>query len=291
MSSVSGPGEPISSNALPPFDSRLETALRREIDAMAAAYAETLLELAPPVTVNAIYAKGSAFKKWDSLIDYVPELSDVDIHVRFTDNASAAQTFGTVRGALNVASKALSLFNTCCPDAVHKPRPQLVLLNDLESQPGHFPSPYETVRTLHGQDYQRATPLEFERTKAEDARRILADASFLVAEAPTKLADRPGRLAWHVVSLLTWRVGPAGPRILTQLGLEPLTAWSLNRTSIVRELATRANTRIAEAYAGFYLAGWEGFRSAFLNGDAAVKAILAAEVVFQEGETLLTPCD
>jgi hypothetical protein len=48
--------------SLPAFDSDIETALRAEIDAMAAAYAEVLLEPAPAQSINGIYAKGSAYK-------------------------------------------------------------------------------------------------------------------------------------------------------------------------------------------------------------------------------------
>jgi hypothetical protein len=277
--------------SLPAFDPAMEAALRVEIDAMAAAYAEALLELAPAQSITGIYAKGSAYKPWDSLIDYVPELSDVDIHVRFVDKTSAARTFGTVQGALNVAGRAMLRFNERCPEAVHRPRPQLVLLNDLESQPGYSPSPYRTVRTLYGQDYQRSTPEGREPMRAEDARRFLRDATFLESEAPSKLVDRPGRLAWHVVSLLMWRIGPAGPRILTQLGVEPDMAWSMNRTSIVHELTARGDTNLAESHVRFYLAGWDGFRSAFVDGDAAARAIIAAETFFREGAFLLGGLD
>ena len=66
----------------------------------------------------------------------------------------------------------------------------------------------ETVRTLWGRDYAGGSRQDYAGTETEDARRFLADAVFVETEVPLKVVDRPGPLAWRVVWLLMWRVGP-----------------------------------------------------------------------------------
>jgi hypothetical protein len=55
--------------------------LRREIRLMVQAVAGSLREVFGDSKVRAIWFKGSAQKQWESPMDYVPSLSDVDIHV------------------------------------------------------------------------------------------------------------------------------------------------------------------------------------------------------------------
>ena len=54
--------------------------LRHEINHMADSFVEVLLDDIPSQEIRGIYLKGSAQKEWDSPVDYVPEISDVDIH-------------------------------------------------------------------------------------------------------------------------------------------------------------------------------------------------------------------
>ena len=50
---------------------------------MAESIVEALLDEIPPEEIRGIYLMGSGQKEWDSPIDYVPEISDVDIHIQF----------------------------------------------------------------------------------------------------------------------------------------------------------------------------------------------------------------
>jgi len=143
------------------------------------------------------------------------------------------------------------------------------------------------VRTLHGEPYPDVTAGAYAGARTVDAQRFLADADFVITELPAKLVDRPGRLAWQVVTVLAWRMGPAGPRLLTQLGIDPYTAWRVNRTAIVAQLAERGHPDLARCCAAFYLAGWQGYRSGFADGDAAADAVRAAARLFREGRELL----
>jgi len=62
--------------------------LKTEAFFMAEAFTEVLLEEIPDPDIVGIYCKGSVLKDWDSPLDYVPELSDVDIHILFHDDSS-----------------------------------------------------------------------------------------------------------------------------------------------------------------------------------------------------------
>src|SRR5687768_9127389 len=61
--------------------------VRAEVEGMTDAYVAALLERLPREQIVGLYAKGSAVKPWDAPIDYVPELSDVDLHVLVHDPA------------------------------------------------------------------------------------------------------------------------------------------------------------------------------------------------------------
>ena len=258
---------------------------------MGEAYLEALLERSEPGAVTGVYLKGSALKPWDSAIDYVPELSDVDVHVRFATWPDGARGLASVRGAALLTRSASSAFQRRHPRASHRPRPQLLVVNELERQPRYMPSPASTVETLFGDPYPESTRAAYLQVVPNDRSNFLADADFVRDDVPWKLIDRPDRLAWRVVDVLTWRVGPAGPRLLTQLGVDPFDAWSMNRTSVARELETRAGPAVSEAYRDFYLAGWEGFRSGFGTAPPAIRALSAAEALFDLGRRLLKDRD
>lgn len=269
------------------MDQQCVARFRAEARGMAEAYADALMEHAPAGLISGVYIKGSAFKQWETEIDYVPEFSDVDIHIRFADWRRGTDQLGTVRQAARIAETARSTFHRRFPDASHLPRPQLVVVNELESQPTYIPSPAGTVETLSGVPYPEVTRERYRDVGPHDRSRFLADAEFVRAELPWKLIDRPGKDAWRVVSALTWRVGPAGPRLLTQLGVHPFDAWTMNRTSVARELQERAGANISDVYRAFYMAGWDGFRSRFETVEPAVRALNAADLLFSLGRALL----
>lgn len=249
---------------------------------MARAYVNALLSQLSRDSIVGIYAKGSAYRRWDSVIDYVPELSDVDIHVRVRDD-DGQTTLRTLGPALDVAERALKTFSALHPSATHQPRPQLIPVSEIEGLSGFRPAPAGTVHTLFGEPDPGADREQYAGVAPEDRARFVLDADFVARELPLKVIDRPGARAWSTVSRLTFRVGSTGPRLLTQLGMDPYDAWSLNRTSVVDALCTLEHSDLAEAYADFYLAGWDGYRSGFRDSDAARRALLAADRLFRLG--------
>ena len=267
------------------IDTALANQLRAEAHGMARAYLDALISLCPPDSVIGVYVKGSAYRPWDSVIDYVPELSDVDIHVRLAPAATAQ--LRTSPSALDLAATALSIFRDAFPHAIHTPRPQLFFLDDMEKVPGYLASARECVNTLFGPEYKCGTRGDYADCRSADADQFAADARFIAKSLPGKLIDRPGRLLWNAISTITWRVAPAGPRLLTQLGSDPYDAWVLNRSGIVDALLSHGCSAVAEAYADFYLAGWDGFRSRFEDATAGRRAVLAADRLYTEGGAIL----
>ena len=243
---------------------------------MARAYSNALLAYLNRESVVGIYAKGSAYRRWDSIIDYVPELSDVDVHVRVR-GAGWGQAFQHAEQAMEIGERARRAFTLLHPDPVHTPRPQVSDLTGLEASTDYLPSPPETVYTLFGERYTGADRAAYRSARMGDGEALLETADFVEKELPAKLVDRPGSKMWDVVARLTWRMGPTGPRMLTQLGVDPYDAWSMNRTAVVRSLRALRRDDLSETYASFYRAGWEGFRSRFQDVDAAREAIMACD--------------
>lgn len=67
---------------------------------MTDAYVAALLERVPREQIVGLYAKGSAYKRWDGPLDYVPELSDLDVHVHVREPGRTSADISGLRGAL-----------------------------------------------------------------------------------------------------------------------------------------------------------------------------------------------
>ena len=74
--------------------------LRHEVSCMTEAIVETLLDRIPNDEIRAIYLKGSANKRWDTPIDYVPEASDLDLHLWFHDDGVERTLYGDLDQAI-----------------------------------------------------------------------------------------------------------------------------------------------------------------------------------------------
>lgn len=252
---------------------------------MAGAFRDALLERCPEGAVDGVYVKGSAYRPWESAVDYVPGVSDVDVHVRMRPEARHPRR--SIGLALEVGDRALDIFTAAHPEPLHVPRPQLVFLDELEAMPGYLPSPAESVTTLFGTRYAGAAADAYRDTRDADLARFDVDRLFVLEELPGKVVDRPGRALWNVIERLTWRVGPTGPRVLTQLGADPFTVWAMNRSAIVKELAERGGLDVAAAYVDYYGAGWRGFEDGFADSGPAQDAIRAATRLFVAADSLI----
>jgi hypothetical protein len=256
--------------------------LRREVDAMVAAYVGALRGSVPEAEIAGIYFKGSAQKKWDSPLDYVPELSDVDVHVLFAADEAEATHLGTPQQALELQAAAEAAYFAKVPEPIHVPRPQLIVLNSVIKEPDFVPTPAEAITVLHGGDYPAGASLGPEKLKDLDARRLAGEASYL-ARFPMHAVDKPARYLREALRGMVWRVSPTAPRVLYLLGVPFAEAWTANRTRLVALLEEAGERDLAARYSQFYLSGWDYFLSAYGDHDAGRRALLAGIDVLRRG--------
>ena len=100
---------------------------------------------------------------------------------------------------------------------------------------------------------------------------------------PLRIIDKPLKYVAPTMRDMAWRVSPVAPRVLTLLGHEPETAWSLNRTTAHQYLVEAGENKLAEDYARFYLYGWDYFLSNYTEQTAAVDCITAGLNVISRG--------
>ena len=229
-----------------------------------------------------IYAHGSSLKRWGSPVDYVPEISDVDVHVvlrhpeLLTDDLSRA---------LAIAADYETRFAAKMPAPLHFPRPQIMVINKELGSPGFLPSPPGSSQTLSGRPIGEVWPQPEPAFVVEVDRAALQQTANRdwIAKLPMWLIDRPGKYAWQAVRDMAWRISPTGPRVLSVLGGDFEEAWGGNRTQVVQRLAARGQGELAKAYSAFYLSGWDYFLSGNTDGGAARAALVAGVRVLELG--------
>ena len=212
------------------------------------------------------YAKGSSVKPWDSTIDYVPEISDVDIHFRFKEFEDMIFTGDPFTQAMEISLAYEQKFQKKHPNALHLPRSQLNLLDILMENVEYVPPRLEDVRILIGNPKQIPPPSvnvirSLDLTNLQELGPILKN-------LPMSVVDRAGHDFWTIIRRMTWRVSPSPVRLLTQEHSDPLEVWSWNRTTIVNELNNQGLDEIASAYTGFYESGWKLYLSDFKDNFA-----------------------
>ena len=243
---------------------------------------EVLLEEIPKLEIRGIYFKGSAQKEWDSPLDYVPELSDVDIHLLFTDDSSIDRYLGSIPIILDLQSKVEARFLSKNAKPLHIPRLQLIVLNHLLQEEDYIPSPEKAVSVLYGKGYPKVDASNPDMIRGYDCKRLLNEEEFL-SELPLRVIDKPCKYLWYALRLLFWHVSPIGPRILHISGLSYDEVWSINRTQITSLLRETGKDKLAEEYSQFYLSSWNYFLSDYADTDAGRSSITAGVNVLQRG--------
>ncbi len=242
-----------------------------------------MLALTPEDEIRGIYLTGSTVKPWDSPLDYVPEVSDVDIHVSFRDDSSWRKHLDTVPRALEVRAAIEACFEKRCPQPLHHPRPQLLVLNKLMAErQGFVYSPQSTVVVLHGEAYPQddySNPDTIRRHNAAD----LVERAEFAQQVPLLAIDRLWTHARDLLSQLTWRISPVGPLALHLSGLDTEHVWTLNRTQATAALHDVGLASLADPYRAFYLSAWDFFLSGFTDTTACRAAIASGTHVLTEG--------
>ena len=257
-------------------------ALRAEVVSMVDAIVDAVVESVHESEIEGIYFKGSANKEWDSPVDYVPELSDVDIHVLFAEGSSAAGRSASVEWALGVLARMEANYDARCPAPIHTPRPQLIRLNDLLKEHDFVASVPRRVSILRGKPYPVPDLTDPERLRQVDSTRLLEGQQRLDAW-PLRIVDKPAHYLRSALWGLVWQVSPVAPRVVHLLGVPAEHAWSENRTHLVARLQDVGEEELAEEYARFYITGWDYFLSGHRDAGAGRQVFLSGIRVIRRG--------
>lgn len=235
--------------------------------------------------VLGLWWKGSAAKPWDSAIDYVPELSDVDIHYRADDVTAAL--LSDLDSTLAIHADIERRFEASFPAPLHIPRAQFVPTAAMDAVPGYVPSPASTVRTLRGPAWVGPVAVDEAAVRRDEAAALVRAADPRVLnQAVVDLVERPGHHLYAGLRSLGWRVSPVGPRVLSALGVDFESAWSANRTAVVALLAELGQGELAGELVGYYEAAWDAFLSGWRDGDAGRAAFGAAVRALRLGASI-----
>ncbi len=248
--------------------------LRSEIRCMLNAFLKVLLRNIPESCIAGIYFKGSGQKPWDSPLDYVPEISDIDIHILLENENLIAKHLGTTEQALAIQAQVEELYFSGNDNPIHIPRPQIVLLNPVLKDKDFVPSPPNTIEVLYGKPYPSPDKSALKRLRKIDCKRLLDEEPFL-SEYPHHVIDRLSKYLWQAVRNLVWHISPIGPRILSIKGKSYEGAWGINRTNIVKILAELGEKQLVRDYSQFYMNSWDYFLSDYSDTNAGRGAVVA----------------
>ncbi len=252
---------------------------------MLGAFVGVLRASVPEAEIAGIYFKGSAQKEWTTPVDYVPELSDVDIHVLFSSAGAVAEYLGSLAQAIEVQAAVEAAFLSAVPAPLHTPRLQLLVLNSVLNDEDFIQTPLKGITILYGRECPEGEPLAAEKVRALDAKRLRGEEAFL-ARFPLQIIDKSARYNLAAMRTLAWRVSPTAPRVLSVLGRPFNEVWTANRTRLLTLLEERGEAELARQYGWFYLSGWDYFLSGYTDHAAARRSIAAGAEVLRRGVEL-----
>lgn len=231
--------------------------------------------------VKAAYVKGSTIKVWESPIDYVPFVSDLDIHVHLPEGASLFHPPDAFHDAMDISEIYELRFIETHPDHLHIPRPQVLPVNRLKLHVNYVPPRPGDVRMLLG-DFE-AEPLPDIDTIRRIDRENLQQIPEFLESLPLTVIDRLGIEFWSVIRSMTWRVSPSPVRLLSQIHDDPVDLWVWNRTSIEELLQEYGYEDLIHSFQGFYMSAWEVFLSDMRSSQAIRECV-------KHGYNLLKGC-
>jgi len=243
----------------------LQERARRDVEAGLKAWVTVLKEDLGSRIAYA-YAKGSALKKWESPIDYVPTISDLDIHIMLADDDSLfSGSSESFEESMHLSKRYEDEYLRTHPDHLHVPRTQIMTINRLSTILEYVPPRPQDIRAIIG---EMSEPIlqDDDNIRRIDRDNLMNYQEYLEA-LPRRIFDRTGLDYWFIIREMCWRVSPAPLRLLTQITENPLDVWSWNRTRTAKELREQGYSTIADHYRDYYLAGWKLFLSGFTSSD------------------------
>jgi hypothetical protein len=220
------------------------------------------------------YAKGSALKKWESQIDYVPTISDLDIHLMLNEGdslfSSSSESF---EEAMRLSKRYEDEYLHLHPEHLHIPRSQIMIINRLTTVVEYVPPRLQDIHPIVGEIPEQTLQPD-DVIRRIDKQNLMSYQEYIEA-LPRRIFDRIGLDFWYIIREMCWRVSPASVRLLTQTTDNPHDVWSWNRTTILQNLQSNGYTEIAEHYRDFYVYGWDLFLSGFKSSEAYRNCISA----------------
>ncbi|MFP3951769.1 MAG: hypothetical protein ACLFVP_06510 [Candidatus Bathyarchaeia archaeon] len=219
--------------------------------------------------VELAYIKGSSIKAWDSPIDYVPVVSDIDLHIKTEKGKPLLPVNGEgFSRSLKINSLYQERFIEVNPNHLHIPRIQVVTMEELK--PEWIPNNLADILALYG-DINPGRVRTVSEVRSEDLLNLMGIETVLEG-LPLRMIDRIGLEYYRILRQLCWRVSPAPYRLLSQ-ELDPEEVWRLNRTRVTRKLDDEGYTETAEHYRRYYLSCWDTFKKEFRDDESMRKAI------------------
>lgn len=269
----------------------MEDELREDVTIALDIWKDLLLEFFQD-DIEYIYAKGSSTKPWESKIDYVPQISDVDIHVKLFNTNSNSLLHPSLEISLSLITeyqKRFLLHNKSLNRIyIHLPRVQLVILNKITADLINFTYPRtQDVKILYGNPIF-PQEVEYDLVRNRDRQELLKlqDTLRIIPEA---LRDRSDKYELYIVlRRMNFLVSPTPVRLLTQLLVDdnPYDIWIWNRTTITGKLKELNFHSIANNYEQYYLLGKELFNEDFNNTEKFLSLISTGlkvlELVYNE---------
>jgi len=226
------------------------------------------------------YAKGSAVKQWDSPIDYVPVISDLDMHIMLRDSEEMLP--GTAQGfsiSIEVSKKFEERFYKLRKDYMHIPRAQIIHINPNLNDSTFILPQVSDVKIMVGTPKDGRIP-SVEEVRAHDLEQLQGLAEYL-EDIPRQAIDRVGLDFWALLRRMCWRISPSPARLLTQVHSNPLEVWTWNRTKILNQLREHEFDSIADSYQKYYETGWKLFLSGFSEYSAFRDTVVHGYAVLQ----------
>ncbi len=214
--------------------------------------------------IDYVFSKGSSMKNWDSPIDYVPILSDVDIHILLKDDADFfSECEERFEAAMRLSQCFEDRFFELEPEPLHFPRSQLIHVNRYKNEDWFIIPRAEDVQPLIGHPQKEQLP-SVDTIRQIDLKNLVELEEYL-QWLPMGAMDRAGFDFWSLIRQMLWRVSPSPIRVITQTHDNAYEVWNWNRTKISAYLLEMDLEEIERFYKEFYMAGWRLFISGFAS--------------------------
>ncbi len=193
--------------------------LRRDLFDYAGALAAALHAMYPDAV--SIILKGSAYKQWDSEYDFIPGLSDLDVHVYRP--GGLVDPFGTRRRLLAAVGEppGRTPLQLLMLDVADLPDPWTLLDGTYEVLAGSAPPlPQSTAAEMRSRD-----------------RDDLLHVDGWIRQVAGGVVGKIDEELWEFLKRVRWMFPSILGRVATVAGEDPSLIWRMNRTALLRHTA------------------------------------------------------